>query len=417
MNDDQYDDDDSDPVENDDLQDESPDSTPTPTANPEISEKPINPVLKAILAQKSQLQQAQEQAQNNRIGAGIAAALGQIGHGLSRSNAPVDLTGAKLLEETANQPVQDVMAQQASESKSAQAQQEIDATDPDSDQSKSFRNSLKVVAPKIANAYGDNFDHITAADAPNIMRTIDLSAQLDQRAQAAKDRADVSKMNAEAKSSSAQEKLMQQRSAVQDKQNKQDEDTQAKISKDLNSLTASSRSALGTAAKAKISAARLSDIVADPNATNQDLQSAYADLNNIVAGSTTQGGTEHQSYNTLNNQLAQAMQYITSNPQAPNIPEVKKHVADVAARMTKISDDVVNRNTAQVQSGRSAWIKRHPDDWQNMVTAATGSDGADQSAAKRTVTNDQLQKYATTHNITPDAAGAWLKSQGYQLGQ
>lgn len=416
MNDEYDDDDDSDPVENDNLQDESPDSTPaqaaaTPAAGQlSIPLRKRNPILADYLDNQDKLKQAQQQAENNRTGAGLAAALSQIGHGLSHAGGSADLSGANALMASANAPITDELASQNAAARGVDVAQQIAQTDPDSDESKSARATIKASFKDLPALYGDSFDQITAADLPHILQVAKTKAEIASRQEVAGMRAD-----AASDRRSAAADLNAQK--VQDKQNKQDEDTQAKISKDLNSLTASSRSALGTAAKAKISAARLSDIAQNPSSTPQDMQSAFADLNNIVAGSTTQGGTEHQSYNTLNTQLAQAMQYITSNPQAVDIPEIKKHVADVAARMTKISDDVVNRNTAQVQSGRSAWIKRHPDDWQNMVTAATGSDGADQSAAKRTVTNDQLQKYATTHNITPDAAGAWLKSQGYQLGQ
>lgn len=218
--------------------------------------------------------------------------------------------------------------------------------------------------------------------------------------------------------------IAQQRAAAMqgnqsNKQDQLDEKTGNDISNKLNSLTASSRSALGTAAKAKVSAQRLKDIVNDPNATNQDLQSAYADLNAIVSGNTTQSGSEHQAYNTLQNDLAQKLQYITSNPHAPDITAVKQHVANVADRMSAISDNVINQNTRTIQAGRSGWISRHPDQWKSLVEATQPANEltnrAPQSSGSSQLSSQDKQAIDWANNNPKDPrAQQILKLHGLQ---
>ncbi|HEY5236170.1 MAG TPA: hypothetical protein VIJ14_08335, partial [Rhabdochlamydiaceae bacterium] len=262
----------------------------SPTALPQSG---VNPAIQSYL---NQLKQAQNQVKQNQFITGLTAAGQQLAHGISRAPGSADVSATLNAGKADTAPVENLQAQESGKVNALKTEQAMSSTDPDSEQSKAFRKSLLLVAPKIAQVYGDNFDKITASDAPQIMKTVDLSAQISQRAQAAKDRMDILGVSKAAQIQSHQD-------AQDSKQSMRDEQDLAKAGKAFNSLTASSRSALGTASKAKISAQRLSDIVDNPNSTNQDLQSAYADLNNIVSGSTSISGTEHQSYNTLSNQL------------------------------------------------------------------------------------------------------------------
>ncbi len=163
--------------------------------------------------------------------------------------------------------------------------------------------------------------------------------------------------------------------ALGEKQTKADNDEQEKIGKALNNLTTSGRNALGVASKARTSAQRLLEIVNDPKSTPQDMQSAYNDLNTIVSGGTSSvSGAAHQSYNNIQNDIATALSYITSNPTAVNIPEIKKHVADMTNKMITVSDGVINQNANIVKASHTGWIKKHPEEWQGLLSAASPAD-------------------------------------------
>jgi hypothetical protein len=347
--------------DDDDSDDDSISSSASAAGPAPSASGAINPQVQAYL---DKLKAAQAQVKQNQEGTGLASALVQLTHGIARAPGEANLQGVQAIAKNDSSPVDNLVQQESGQMDAIKGQDALDSNNPDSEVSSRVRALYKPIFEK-AGLDTSSLDDMSAADikayAQNPLEEQDKmatsTANRNLAVQAQKDRT----------------ALLQngKQSAADAKQAADDEKTQAQIAKDMNTLTASSRNALGTATKAKISASRLQDIVNDPNATNQDLQSAYADLNNIVSGSTTQGGTEHQAYNTIWNQLAGLQQSITGNPAAPVIPEIKQHVADVAKRMTAISDGVINQNTRAVQAGRSGWIARNPDRWQNMLDVAT----------------------------------------------
>ena len=88
------------------------------------------------------------------------AGLAQINHGLSRASGQADISGIEALGKSDNAPVTNLMQQQASGMQAMQQQKVLDANDKNSDDSVAFRKSLKLIAPKIADVYGDDFDRI-----------------------------------------------------------------------------------------------------------------------------------------------------------------------------------------------------------------------------------------------------------------
>jgi hypothetical protein len=379
-----------DAADNEDEQDESEESganesgdTPEEKQSPAPidtgSPQPAPPLNPAVASYLQQIQQAHQQRLKNEQASDLTAALAQLTHGLSRAPGSADLSGAQALAKSSDDPIKQV-------EENHQASQ----YDPNSQESVAFRNTIKANFPKIAQAYGDQFDGLTASDAPQILKFAELKDTLAQRGQTAKDRLASIEVQKQANALRSQE-------IQSEKMSKQDEDTQAKIGGELNSLTASGRNALGLASKARVAAQRLKDIVNDPNATNQDLQSAYADLNQIVSGAATVSGSEHQSYNTAFGDLSKALTYITGNPQAPDIPEIKKHVGQVADRMSNISDRVIANNTLMTQARHSEWIKRHPEQWANMVRASTMGDDSKPQAAPNAPQSEAPSSYGAVH--------------------
>lgn len=158
------------------------------TPSPPPAQSSMNPAVAAYMAK---LQAAQAQVKQNQLGTGLGSALQQLTHGLSRAPGQADLSGIQAMAKSDTAPVDNLNAQQAGTQQALKTQSELDADDPTSAKSVAFRKSLSLVAPKIAQVYGDQFDNITASDAPNILKSVDLKASLDQRAQSAKDRLDL----------------------------------------------------------------------------------------------------------------------------------------------------------------------------------------------------------------------------------
>ena len=156
------------------------------------------------------------------------------------------------------------------------------------------------------------------------------------------------------------------------KQQHDDELTQQKFGKSINGLAASSRSAIGRAVLSNMSADRALDIVKTPGATSQDMSSVASDLNAIISGNSTISGSKHQEYSNLASKFAELQSFWTSNPKAPNIPEVKKHIEDVILRMKHISDEVTNKNLGINKATYSSWMKRHPEDAEEMIKSVIG---------------------------------------------
>lgn len=344
----------------------SPSPSPTPAPN---APTPMDPKLASYLQNRAQaLKDAQAAASSNRLLAGMGRAFGTLARGSGQVTA-ADSAAYDALDKNANAPVTDLLAKQKSEVESQSGLASMKNNDPTSPESVAAQKLLRSSNPGVYSQ--DNVKLLSSNDIlGNLSKTAELQAKINERkteyTMKQEDRADAKEM----------------------KQSAADEKVQTLVGKDLNSLTTSGRNALGTAAKAKVAAQRLADIVSDPNATNQDLQSAYADLNQIVSGTATVSGSAHQSYNTLSNQLSDALTYITGNPQAPDIGNIKKHVLDVANRMSAISDGVIQQNTHMTKAKYSGWVQRNPDQWQGMidqVAAAPPQSASYQSGGEPTV--------------------------------
>lgn len=161
--------------------------------------------------------------------------------------------------------------------------------------------------------------------------------------------------------------LQNKETATTEKQKSSDEKEIAKGMKEGNGLSASSRSVIGSAERIKAGGQRLISIVDDQNATPQDLQSAYADMNAMISGNTTVSGQDHAAYNNLQTNFAKALQYLTSSPHPAEVPEVKAHLKDVAKRIMDLSDKIQDKQLHKVYLGRRAVYDRNPTARQDLI--------------------------------------------------
>jgi hypothetical protein len=348
------------------------------TQNPnevDDDEQPVKAPEQKISDFQQQLRRAQAQrqailagAQGAKYGALIAAGL--AGHGAKPAGAEYFNNDA-----LAQTPVQNI-----------KERADAEMNDPDSGVSKFYRQRLKeslgtTVAPDVSAAG-------LKALFPQVTKVVgqDYAAYQKQQDRALKERIanqnNATKRDVTNTRVGAQRDIATQRNAtakdiagqknslhVSDK----DKAEQDKITKELNSLQASSRSVLGSAAMTKQRVQKLKDIVNDPNATPQDMNLAASELNTAVTNTSTVAGAKGLEYHNLQTGLANLMQKYTSNPHAPNVPEIKKHIAELADRMANVSDDVISNNAGAIKAGHTDFVSKYPDRWNDMLSANTGS--------------------------------------------
>lgn len=257
------------------------------------------------------------------------------------------------------------------------------ATDPNSGLSMGMRdymkNKLGITVSDGATA--EQMGHVV----PQLFKQMEMQQAQQARHEDVKAKmaqmADASKQRSLDRQMMMQNQMANRATASDTKQNANDDKELAKMSTEINGLKASSRSAVGSAANAKVKAQRMIDILNDPNATPQDMQSAAADLNSIVSNTTTMSGTEHQTYNNLQTEYANGVQYLLNRPHAADVPQVKQHMKDVANRMVGISDQVIAQNAGTVKAGHAGYVKRHPDEWQDLLNSTSAAAGGSTSGS------------------------------------
>jgi hypothetical protein len=193
-----------------------------------------------------------------------------------------------------------------------------------------------------------------------------------------------------------------------------DRTEQAQIMKEMNGLTASSRSALGAAATSKQKANRMIQLLQDPNATTNDYSLAATDLSSIVSGTATISGTKDQQYNTLKGTLSKGMQYLSSNPNAPDTPQVKQHMINVAKQMNNISDEVQNHQLRISKAAHSNFYNKHPEEIDNIVSAIQDN-GAQEAPPKQSTAQPQASAKPPHEGKYPPGSTVMVKGKAYTV--
>lgn len=278
--------------------------------------------------------------------------------------------------------------------------QQQQANDPNSSISQTARGIIKMLHPGIENTPG--FNQLGAEDLKDFTQHILESQSRLDAAKAARDTA----------ASFKQSNLDNAQARISNQQDQQNQAMQDKISKEVNTLSQSSRNALGTAGRSLISADRASAILNQPTVTPQDLSSVSADISNIISGSATVSGTQHQQYNTLKQQSDNLIQQLTANPQNVDAPALKQHLQDVIGGMRKISSDVAQKNLNFVKTSHPAFAAKNPTYFEDIAKGLSDQTAApDQSATTPSASTpaqgaygQDVLDYAKDHNISPDQA-------------
>lgn len=359
------------------------------------------------LAQLLATDQGQQTYQNmlkNRDLSILGNQLGQAGNiiGASLARVPVNDAASKVFASN--------VAQAEQMPKDFQQASAMEEQDPNSAVSKNYREFLKNQGLNVGPG-------VTAQQVKDVLLpAVEKEKLQSERLQNAKDTKalGMAKINAY-----RQIQQSNKDRADQEKNDFKDRTEGAQVAKEMNGLSASSKSALGQAATAKSQAQRLQQLLSDPNTTTQDLNTASALMNRIESGASTISGTKDQQYNTLKGTLAKGMQYITSNPQAPDVPQIKQHMIDVAQRMSVISDDVQNHQLRIVKAGHHDFFNRRPEVVNDIIGAIQGTDNTAPQAPVSAPTSNAagfipMTKDGINYKPIPNSKIEEAKAHGYR---
>lgn len=315
------------PVDSD-SSDESDDSDDESSNKESANSQPSNAQALTDLTAK----QGSGSSYNDAINAKNLAVLGnQLG-------AAGDIIGGAIARTGPNQAAQKAFQQNVAQAQSIpqdfKDSKMMEELDPNSDVSKYYRQFLTRYGVKVP-------DNITANQ---IKSTLLPAAEKEQL-------------------KNMQQKYLQSKMDIsrQDRLDFKDRQEGAQIEKEMNGLSASSRSVIGASAMAKRRAQSLLSLVNDPNATPQDMVLASNELNTIVTNTSTIAGAKHQEYNSLANDLVKTANYILNNATAADVPKQKAHMADVANRMVSLSDQIQEQQFNRVKAGHFDFFKRRPE--------------------------------------------------------
>lgn len=178
------------------------------------------------------------------------------------------------------------------------------------------------------------------------------------------------------------------------------------IIKDTDPYKASSRSALGMATIGNQRANRAIPVLQNPNATNQDISTAIADISGIFQGGIpTDAGQHAQEYNTLAGRLSNLKTLVTGQPSAPAIPEVKAHLLDLINTLKDVNNQSIKDQLDYTETAYPDLIQKNQMAWQGIRKRM----GVDQ-AGSQSPQSGQLMYQGRPLRDTP-ANRAWLAQQ------
>lgn len=355
------------------------------------------------------LQDTRDRSNMAQLINGLGAAGETFGSALAR--APSNASAQKAFSEQGKQAEaipEDFQRQQAL----------TEETDPNSRTSLALRGVLDKLGVKYT---GEPSAAQLKVNLPYIFKDVEAQQAQSARAEDLKYKYDALSQMKQATNQAHLDKqaaLNQQRSeATKNKMEKDDEAESGKILKEMNSMSASSRSALGMAATSKQKAQRLMSMLDDPSLTPQDYSAAATDMNAIIAGTATMGGAAHQEYNNLQSELTRAANYLSSGASPVEQPAIKQHMKDIAGKMVDLSNKVIEHNTRIVATGHPSYLKRHPEAFQKMADVINeDSTSASGQAASTGTQQVKVSNGKETRMIDPsDLEDA--QTDGYQKVQ
>lgn len=299
--------------------------------------------------QSDQLKAAQDAANTSRL----IAMLGQAGSTIGSAFTPLSKEKPnteffKNLEQSAGQPVQDVMTQQASEQaatkgalEKSQLQKVMNLQDPSSAESQSFRKAVETAYPNIRKVYGADWDNVSAADKDLVFEPIKLKEQMDMKREAAQQALQMKQMmfgkQANEKQSTAQNQTM--------------------------SMLESARGnpEVSGALRNKLlvkNAASLINQYPDPNKMSPaEVSLLVTEIGKIASGGVP-AEKELQTImpNTMKSNLASMYSKLANNPQPAEAGAFIKKYQNYLKELDKNATDVVNDKYSRVLEGQKSRI-------------------------------------------------------------
>lgn len=319
----------------------NPISPDTPESDDDSSSS-MNPVLQQHLSDLAQLQQAQQQSKQNMTGAGLTAALAQITHGISRAPGQADLSGAQALQQTANQPVANVLAQQKIGDQVAASTRSSDIAD-----------KLRDVYKPILQRAGMDPSSLDGMDADEIkeftQNPLEAMDRINQRREQAEQRAQTANIANQNRATAEQGRSDDRAAKSQD----------AAMSHTVDGLeSARGNPAIQQAEKDIYAASKvnsLANLYGDPNKLNpQMVKTLVSEVGKIASGGqSSEAELDALTPDTLSSKLAGVWQPLKNEPSPANAAAFVKQYQDYANALTADAQKMLTDKYGRIIDSRS----------------------------------------------------------------
>lgn len=335
--------------------------------SPNESENPTLPTLPVVSQKTSSVldqfspekyKEALQQMRDKQSNLGLAQLAAGFGDALARRDSSnTDRYFQDLKGNIQDQTVGEFNRQKANAVNDIKTKQQIDALDPNSTQSQTFRKLVESTMPRIAQAYGDNWDKVTAADQGSIL--------------------DFGKMRETIDARKAQYQMQQQLRG-----DAQAEKKLIALKDDLDPNKARGGNMAFNQKKVD-QAERLEGLIKDSNGNINNLDSRQIEelaigLNSMLSNSSSSAVSQVEALvpKTAMGNAQKLKEWLLNDPQGVNQVAFVKRMADTVEREKQIAGDQVKRAQVQRLSAHGNLARTNPDQY-NQVLQAYGIDPKD----------------------------------------
>jgi len=311
----------------------------------------IKSLLDKLYGDDSDLKNAQDNANRNRLIAGLTNAGMTIGHGISKSGKKLDTSFAETLEKEANAPVQDVLVKRKAQQeaidtklKASDLMNKEQLRDPNSAVSAAYKAFALQAAPDLAKM--PDFQNINAEGVKALLPGIDMMFK--------------SKFLDMAKKEKAEQKERETTISRFDK-----------MSKLLTAELAGSRTAFGRAAANYAGAERLQELVKGRNLNDIDIREVAeiaAGLDSMLStGASTVSGREHLIPKTMRKDAAKIEEYLTNLRQGAQLGSFLNNMMHTVEREKAKTLEQIQRGQRRLLSSYSDLKAKDPEKWELVM--------------------------------------------------
>lgn len=303
-------------------------------------------------------QQALQQMKDRQSGLNVSQFIAGIGDAFARKDsAGTDRYFNDLKQNIQDQTVGEFNRQKTNAVNDIKTKQQINSLDPNSQESQSFRKLVESTMPKIAQAYGDNWNKVTAADSSNIL--------------------DFGKMRETIDARKAQFQMQQQLRGDQLNEKKI-----SALKDDLDPNKARGGN-MSFNQKKVDQAERLEGLIHDSNGNVSNLDSRQIEelaigLNSMLSNSSSSAVSQVEALvpKTIMGNAQKLKEWLTNDPQGVNQIAFVKRMAETVEREKQIAGDQVKRAQVQRLSAYQHLAKSNPEAY-NQILNAYGIDPSD----------------------------------------